>query len=242
MTALPLAAALAWTLALIVDGDPLGTTGAFLTGVGLLLIASVAVVGLTVTGSRWSHRLAVISVTCGLVVAGLRPIDGFWLAGLFLSVSSAAALFLPSVTGRVRRLPAASGPPGTAVLLTLLLVSVPFVIGLTTQSSEPWAALSVGLSAPLVGFAYARVIPGGLLAVRVIWPLLSVGLAPFLSVSAAAAAVVLAIGVAALSRRREVKASFHPPREPGTSYPIPPELAPPEILDAAGLDDKGRRK
>jgi hypothetical protein len=37
-----------------------------------------------------------------------------------------------------------------------------------------------------------------------------------------------------------VKASYHPPREVGTTFPVPPELAPAEVLDAAEIDDTGK--
>jgi hypothetical protein len=34
--------------------------------------------------------------------------------------------------------------------------------------------------------------------------------------------------------------AFYPPRETGKAYPIPPELAPKEVLDAAEIDERGR--
>lgn len=242
MKALPLAAALAWTLALIVDRGSLGSTGALLTGVGLLLMSTVAVVGMIITGSRWSHRLAAFGVMCGLVVGVVRPIDLFWVLALVLSALAGAVLYLPAVTGRIRRLPAAAGPPTTAVVLPIALISFPYAMGFVIGTSQTWAVMTVGLSAPVFAFGYARVIPGGLLGVRLVWPLIALAAAPFLSLSAATLSAIAALGVAALAWRPEVKASFHPPREAGTSYPIPPELAPPDILDAAGLDDRGRRK
>jgi hypothetical protein len=52
----------------------------------------------------------------------------------------------------------------------------------------------------------------------------------------------LGVLVAALAWDSSVRTAFHPPREAGSAYPIPPELAPKEILDEAGIDDRGRRK
>lgn len=240
MTLLPLVAALAWTVALIVDEDPLGQTGALLAGVGLLVVASVAVVGMTVTGGRWAHRLAILSAGAGLTLAVIRPIDVSWFAATGASVIAGATLFLPQVTRKIRKLPAATGPPRSAVVLTLALLMLPFPLGIVAGRSTPWATLLVGLTAPVVSFLFARVVPGGLLGVRLIWPLLALGLTPLLTLPAGVLTAITALGVVGLAWRPDVRASFHPPRETGTTYPIPPELAPKDILDAARLDNRGR--
>ena len=242
MSFLPLAAAIAWTVALIADGEPLGAAGSLLTGVGLLALATVAVVGMTITGGRWAHRLGVLSVAAGLVVAAIRPVDGFWFAGLAASAAAGAALFMPQVTGRIRRLPAAAGPPQAAVVLPLVLLSVPFVLGVMAGTSDTWALLTVGLSAPVFAFAFSRVLPGGLVGLRIVWPLLALALSPLLSLPASVVTAITALLVAVVAWRPEVKAAFHPPREAGSTYPIPPELVPGEILDAADIDDRGRRR
>lgn len=242
MTLLPLVAAIAWTVALMTSSEPLGPAGSLLAGIGILSLATVSVVGMTITGGRWAHRLGMLSVAAGLVIAAIRPVDVVWFFALAASTLAGASLFMPRVTGGIRQLPAATGPPQTAVVVTLVLLSVPFVLGVLAGSSEPWALLTVGLSAPVFAFGFARVIPGGLIGIRVLWPLLSLGLAPFLDPPAAVVAVLTALGVAAMAWRAEVKAAFHPPRESGSTYPIPPELVPHEILDAADIDDRGRRK
>ncbi len=242
MTALPLVAALAWTAALIADKGPLGSAGALLTGVGLVIIAAVAVVGMTVTGGRWAHRLALVSVGAGLTIATIRPIDGFWVAATTASVISGSTLFLPRLTRGIRKLPAATGPPQSAVVLTLALLTIPFLLGVLSGRSATWAILVVGLTAPLVAFLYARVIPGGLLGVRVAWPLLALSLAPVLTLVAGILTALSALAVLAIAWQPEVKTSFHPPHETGSTYPIPPELTPKDILDAARLDDRGRPK
>ena len=242
MTALPLVAALVWIVALMVDASPLGSVGALLAGVGLVTIAAVSVVGMTVTGGRWARRLGLVSVIAGLTLAVVRPIDGLWVAATAATVLAGSALFLPSVSGRIRKLPAAAGPPETAVLLSLSLLTVPFVLGVVAGSAAGAPGLVIGLTAPMFAFLFARVIPGGLVGVRVIWPVLALSLSPQLPFPAGWLTAMIAIAIAAIAWRPEVKASFHPPREIGTRYPIPPELAPKDILDAARLDDKGRPK
>jgi hypothetical protein len=98
----------------------------------------------------------------------------------------------------------------------------------------------VGLSAPGASFLYSRVLPGGLVAIRLGWPLLALVMAPLLGLYAGAFVATIAVIVDIAAWDRSVKASYHPPQEVGTTYPIPPELAPGEILDAADIDEKGR--
>jgi hypothetical protein len=236
----PLAAALVWVLILLFDAGPLPPSSTLLTGVGLLAIATTSVVGLVVTGARWAHRLAVCSVATTMVVAALRPIDRWWWLGLAVSAVAVTIVFLPIITNQVRRLPAASGPPSAAVVPPLALLASPVLVGLTSADAPPLPALAVGLSAPVFAYLYIRVLPGGLWGVRLLWPMLALGLAPFLGLLPGVAAVLVAVIVAAFSWRPEVKASYHPPREVGSTFPIPPEMTPPDVLDAAHVDDKGR--
>lgn len=240
--ALPLIAALTWTVALLIDAEPFGQVSALLVGVGLLGLSSVSVIGMVLTGGRWAHRLALAAVTADLVIAVLRPVDIVWLVALTVSALSAGGLFHPRLTYRIRRLPSADGPPPGAVLAPLALLVVPFALGVTPGESTTWAILVVGLSAPVSAFLFARVISGGLLVIRVIWPLLALGLAPVIGGPAGLTGGVLGVSIAALAWRQDVKVSFHPPREMGTAYPIPPELAPKEVLDAADIDDMGRQR
>lgn len=236
----PLGAALAWVLALLFESGPLSSSSTLLTGLGLLAVATTAVVGLVVTGARWAHRLATGGVAATLVIAALRPIDAMWWVGLVFSTVAGAALFLPSLTDRVRKLPAAAGPPPAAVIPPLALLAAPFIVGVASTDAPTLPILVVGLSAPLFAYLYARILPGGLWGVRVLWPLLALALSPSLGMPAGLVTGLLALGVAVVAWRPEVKASYHPPREVGTTFPIPPEMTPPEILDAARIDDKGR--
>ncbi len=103
-----------------------------------------------------------------------------------------------------------------------------------------WALLTVGVSAPIVAFVYSRVLPGGLLAIRCSGPCSPSPSPPGSACGPGTISVALAVAVAAMSWHSSVKASYHPPREVGTTFPIPPELAPPEVLDAADIDDSGR--
>lgn len=236
----PLAAVLAWVTALMVDPQPFPTwPSALLLGLGLLTMATVATTGLVVLGARWAYRLGwfVIAVCAGIAAA--RPIDPAWWAALLITVVAAAGLF--TVHDRIRKLPSATGPPTRAVILPLLLLSTPLVLGLTA-SGAPWAVATVSVAALAGAFLYARVIWGGLAFARVGFPVVALAMTPFLDPAALVATVSLAVVGAALAWHPTVKTAFHPPRTTGSTFPIPPELAPGDILDAAGLDDRGRRK
>lgn len=236
----PLAAALAWTIALVVSPDPLpAVPSALAVGIGLLLMATTSTTGLVVLGARWAHRLGWLVVAVGGALAVVRPIDTAWVVALAVTALSAAGLV--SLQGRIRKLPSATGPPTQAVLLPLLQLCAPVALGLTA-SGEAWAVTTVALSALLAAFLYSRVIFGGLVVARVVWPVLALALTPFMDLPAVIVTVVLVAGNLALAWHPSAKAAFHPPRTVGSTFPIPPELAPPEILDAAGLDDRGRRK
>lgn len=235
-----LLAALAWTAALIVDGDPLRPAGALLVGLGLLATATVSTIGMVVVGGRWAYRLGFVSLALDIAVAGVREIDLAWVAGTITTSLSLMAMLSPTVTSGIRKLPAAAGPPPRAVLPPLILLVTPAALGLVGREPPAWALLIVGISAPVAAFLYSRVLPGGLVSIRVVWPLLAMALSPALGWLAGGTAVVIAVVVALVAWDRSVKASYHPPREVGSTFPIPPELAPKEVLDAARIDDKGR--
>jgi len=233
-------ATLAWIVALMVQPSPLEPVPALLTGLGLLAMSTVATVGMIVVHGRWAHRLGLMTMTFTLVLAVIRPIGFIWFVALALSTAAIVALLAPTVIGGIRKLPSASGPPPRAVAPPLLLLTAPVILGLVGNGAQPWALLLVGLSAPSVALLYSRVVPGGLLAIRLIWPLMAIGLSPWLGWWAGSVSAALGIAVAVISWHESVRASYHPPQETGTTFPIPPELAPTEVLDAAHIDESGR--
>jgi MFS family permease len=239
-SASPLVAAVLWTIALTVDPGPLAPWSVFLVGFGLMTTATVAVVGMIIVAGRWARRTGLASILAGLLIAVARPVDTLWVAAVVVSVLAWVVLFLPSVNERIRKLPSASGPPPRAVLVPLVLVATPFTVGLAAWDRPTVATVIVGLSAPLAALWYSRVLPGGLYAVRIIWPLLALALAPLQPLPAAVVSALTALVVVVLAWGRQVEIAFHPRREKGQVFPIPPELAPKEILDAAQIDERGR--
>lgn len=234
-----LGAVLCWTAVISVGAD-LSPTSTLMVGISMILTATIATVGILVTSGRWSRRLALVSLTMGPIAAASAPIDFLWLAAMALTAAASLVLLSPELV--IRKLPSATGPPQKAVLLPILLVVSPFAYGITADGSPSWALLVAGIGALVAAFLYARVIPGGLLAVRYLWPALAVGLGSVLDTVTALTSAALAVTVALLAWSSEAKTAFHPPRQVGTTYPIPPELSPTEILDAANIDERGRPK
>lgn len=242
MLVIPLAATILWTTALIVDPGPFSAGSVLLIGLSLLATSAVGVIGILLVGGRWAHRTAVASIAGTFVIALIRDVDVWWIAGVIASSLAAIVLFLPTTIRRIRKLPAATGPPTRAVLVPLILLGAPFALGLTAWDTMSWATLSVGLTAPVAALWYTRVFPGGLYVVRFVWPGMAIALAPLQTLPAALVSVALGLIVLVVAWHPSVKVAFHPPTESGASYSIPPELAPQEILDAARIDDAGRRK
>jgi hypothetical protein len=239
-SATPLLAALLWVTALLSDPEPLAPGSVLLVGVGLLGLATVAVVGMIVTGGPWARSTGLVVIALTVLIAAFRPIDPIWVVALAATAVSGVAMFSSSVTASIRKRPAATGPPRRAVLVPLILVGLPFPLGLASWDEPTTGAMIVGLSAPIAALWYARVLPGGLFAVRALWPASAIGLSVTMGPAAGAVALVSGVVVAVLAWHSSVKHAFHPPREVGTSFPIPPELAPREVLDTAKLDERGR--
>jgi hypothetical protein len=242
LAATTLLSALVWTIALVVDSEPFAGGPALLIGVGLLATATVATVGMIVVGGRWAHRLGLASLGISVVLAVLRDIDFMWVAGTAMTALALVAVLSPGLTDTIRQLPGASGPPPRAITPPLILLTAPAVLGFVGNDATAWALLVVGLSAPNVAFLYSRVLPGGLVAIRLVWPIMTLAMTPLLGWAAGSTAAVLAIAVGVSAWDRAVKASYHPPQEAGSALRIPPELTPKEVLDAAQIDDKGRRR
>jgi len=210
-------------VALIVDDGGRGAGSVLLMGLGLLLMGATAVVA-TVAGARWGRRLAFAAIGAAVLTAAARPIDLLWCLALALTVLAAAAMFSSPAASRAAALSAAAGPPQRAVAVSLILLSAPFALGAASLEAS-WAELTTALSALAVVFAYTRVAPGGLFALRYLWPALAVGLAPLMGLPAGAVSAVLGAAVFGLGSHESVKTAFHPLLEPAAAFPAPPRPA-----------------
>ncbi|CAN5804294.1 hypothetical protein BH23ACT5_BH23ACT5_11670 [soil metagenome] len=229
----------AWSAAMAVMPPGTSGTGTVLVTMSMWTATVTSIAGMLVARSRWAQRLGGVIAAAHGVVATLRPIDVWWMVALGLSAGAAVALAGPWLAGEVRTRPSATGPPPRAVLVPLLLVATPLALGLARGDDVPAAV--VGAGALLAAFTFVRALPGALWAVRVVWPALAVALAvPMGGTAPAALSFAASVSVAAMAWHSSVARSVRPLVRRGSVVPVPPELAPRDVLGATGLDDRGR--
>lgn len=244
MRALPaslslIAGSLAWTLALAFS-DPAPTAAGLVAAVVTMWVWSVAsITGMIVSRSRWARNLGLAVVATHGLWAATRAVDAWWWVGLAVSTVAAAALTGPWLKGAVRSLPAAAGPPARSVLLPLVITGVPLAVGLTSDHATTTAV--VAIVCLTTAYWFIRTLPGAIAIVRVILPLVLLAATFWLGRWQSVVAALVATGaISVLAWHSSVLLSVSPLIERGTVVPIPPELAPKDVLDAAGIDDHGR--
>lgn len=235
-----LASAVLWS-AVVSTGDSYAASSGFALAAGLILSVTVAVVAIVAGASRWGHRLglglAMSMIALGVIVPlALPTIIAMLLAGL-----AVVGLNASGVASLIRQRPPADGPPAKAVILSLAMLTSPILWAVVSPdglSTSAMIAIAVIWSALAI---YARATPGALLIARYISPLALLTLAAVDRSFTGGLIGLTAFGLAALAWTVDARIAVNPLAEPGTTVPIPPELAPRDILDAAGLDDRGRR-
>jgi len=143
----------------------------------------------------------------------------------------------------LRRLPITGGVPAAAVVALLTLVLTPPALALADRAQV--AAVTWGFAgwSLLLALLVARAVPGSLLLVRWIHPVAAAATAISAGFPVAVVPLVAAAIVASLAWRRDLASALAPMLpESGGVFRLPPELAPPEVLEAAGADATGRRK
>lgn len=228
----------AWTVVMALHPAPRPTVAVVGIAVSLWTATVAAIAGMVVSRSRWARRTALAVTAAQAILAVIWPVDGWWAAAAVAGVGTALAVGGPWLNGIVRSRPAASGPPTRVILIPLLLISVPFLLGVA-GSGRAWALIA-WLSALLAAFWFIRVLPGALIVVRLGWPVLALALAWPLGWPAGAVLAASGLALPALSWHSSVTTAVRPLVRQGSIVPVPPELAPRDVLDAANLDERGR--
>ncbi|HSM01134.1 MAG TPA: hypothetical protein VK960_01665 [Acidimicrobiia bacterium] len=233
------ASAVAGPLALAFGEPPFATSASALVASGMIILTLVAVSGVLLARGRWARPTAAGVAAGWIAVSSLGD-----LAPLAATTVVVAAVALTGAIGPwlgrwVRHRPAVEGPPPAAVVALLLLLAVPVALGVTLPEGVSWYAWALSAWSLALALALARLVPGSLFALRILHApaCLAVGAA----IGIATFIVVGALGVAATATawRREVAAAMTG-SSPASSMRIPPELAPRDVLDAAGADESGR--
>lgn len=215
---------------------------AALIGVSLVVLTAVGVIGLLTVGGRWARRLGLVCTAAGGLLQAVISGGWSWWPTTLLLGAAGIGLAGPWIDSAVRQRPAATGPSTPALLIPLLLVATPGLIGAASLHPPGATEWLFSLACGATALWYARGGRGVVFGVRLLLPIavLVAALASGLPV----ALVILAAGgtIVALAWRAESRLAVRPLLQSGRAVRIPPELAPPEILDAAGLDGRGRRR
>jgi hypothetical protein len=212
-----------------------------LLGVALVILSAVGVVGVLVAAARWARWL-LLGVTAAAALLGITvEIDAIWILAVVLSGYGIAEAAGSGVRYVVRGRPSASGPPREAAAIPLVVLGYAAALAGVQPDGVEWTDWLAAVAVAGTGFVYAKAAPGSVALVRLVFPLfvpLSFWLVGGIE-GLLPAAVAAALTGLAWTKNARVAAS--PLVESGRTVPIPPELAPGEILDAAGIDDRGRR-
>ncbi|MDH5293333.1 MAG: hypothetical protein OEW91_06595 [Acidimicrobiia bacterium] len=206
----------------------------------LIVLASVATIGMLVGAARWAHRLGVV-IAIGALGLGIGiSVDGLWIAGAVLSGMAITGLTGTGMRGQVRKLDSASGPSALVVVYALGLIAFPLAVGLASPSGLRWSEWLAIAASAITALVYVKALPGALWLARILHPaalvVAAVGTTGYRWILYLAAALAAAWA----AWQPDVRLAVRPIARTGTTVTIPPELAPREILDAAGIDDRGR--
>lgn len=237
-----LAATLAWGGMVVAGRGPWATDSAAVMVAGLLVLAAIAIVGMLVAASRWGRVLALVIAAAGPAMAVALPFDGLWIVGLAVSAAAIYGLAGNATLGVIRTLPAADGPTPRVVAFTLALTGIPTLVAAISPGGLDAGEWIMIVTGAVTAGLYAKAAPAALWAVRLVFPLSVIAAALATGIPRGLIWVGIGVGVAAFGWTKEARLAVRPLVERGRAVPMFPEMVPPDILGAAGLDERGRRR
>jgi hypothetical protein len=209
---------------------------------GHLMLTATAIVGALIGAARWARWMGTGLAGLLAVPAILHPITAAWIVMVVAAGLALAGLFGTGLRSVVRQRPPAGAPPVKATALVLGLMSTPIVVGASQPAgvdAADWAVVAVSI---VVAVWYTRAHEAALWGVRLGVPALAVAAAVVVPWPAAAVSFLGFVVLSRLAWSTDARIAVIPLASPGRSVPIPAELTPSEILDAAGIDSRGRKK
>jgi hypothetical protein len=241
ITASVVLASLAWALNLVFGSGPLDNSAAALLAADQLVVGTVIGVGIALARGRWTRRAALLLLGGQALLGIALDANGWWIAAVLATAIGIAAVAGPWLGGWLRKLPRADGPPPRAVIMNLGLIALPSLVAVTGFDGVPLAGWLLSGLALAAAWAYSQAWLPALWAVRVALPVLGVAAAAALPWWGALVLGLAVTALTALAWSPEVRqATLSPAAVPVDLIPIPPELTPPEVLEAAGFDTRGR--
>ena len=232
--------ALLWAVRLLFGPAPWEPQAAFLLAAALVVSNAVNLVAMLLSPGKWV-RNSIASLAGAWAVAALAlEVDPIWI-GAFVAYASGVGIAWSRSLDEWFHQAKPDRVPARATILALGLLWLPgFVgaLGIPAVTAAGWTVAGFGVVA---GWAYARALPGVLWTIRLVLPILGSLSAVGLPLPAAAGmlAVISALTLLAWTVDARLAASRPAPRRVA-SVPVPPELTPPGIMEAAGYDRRGR--
>lgn len=243
LTTLALLVASLATSLVLTGPQPVWQEGAgAMVAVGHLVLTAIAIVGALVGAARWSVGLGVGLTLVSVVVAIAHPVTPAWVIMLTAATVAASGLVGTRLQAVVRQRPPADAPPPRATALAIGMLTAPVVLGAVQPDGvDPldWAMAGAAIAIAVV---YTRAGVPAVWSTRIGLPLLTVASGLAVDFPETVIPMVTFGTLSVLAWTEEARLAAIPHAAPGRSVPIPAELAPNEILDAAGLDERGRRK
>jgi hypothetical protein len=232
-----------WSVRLVGDPSPFASGPAAMLALVAIAMSLIAAAGLLLARGRWALWLVLAIVGAQLMLATTLDLSatGVVIAGTAVVVQVVAAL----AAGRswMRTSPNPQGPPPLSVGLLLALLGFPALVAAANSDGISVTAVAGAALTASAAVVYSRSGVPALWALRALVPpgaVLAVIATPLPGSLVVAGVGLGVVGASWSPVVRNAAAPLVPLRSPG--YKIPPELAPREVLDAAGIDEKGRRR
>lgn len=226
---------------LALDPSPYSASRALLVASGMGVATLVVVAGVLVARGRWSRWALMLTAASWIAIAARNELGVLSVTTLVVAASVLTLSAGPWLARWLRHRPTADGPPPSAVVLLLSLLWLPMALGVApgTAGGFVWfaAVWSLALAA-----AISRASVVALWAGRLAHPVIMIVTATVAGLPEAGWIGAVGAAQTGLLWRRDLHLSVSPLVPPAaTAVPIPPELVSPEILRAAGRDERGHR-
>lgn len=232
-------ATLSWSL-LVLRSGPWALDSAAVIAASLIVLLAIGLVGMLVASSRWGRWMVTGVTVLGPVFGVGVPANAWWIATLVVSGLALTALAGTVTSGLVRKLPAADGPTPRVVGFTLALLALPLMVATVSPEglgTPEWLMIAV---ASLAAGLYAKAAPFAMVVVRGVVPVLALVAMALSGLPRGLLWSAMGLAVAAFAWTKEARVAVRPLVEEGRSVPMLPEMVPSDILEAAGLDERGR--
>ena len=156
IAAATMAAGFAWTVHLLVSGDPWEADSAMAIAIGTLTLSIAAMTALLLSRGRWARYFAITLLVAELLIALVAELTGWAIAALVLSALALAGLGGPWMHGWLRQRPAAGAPGGVPIALTIGTFSLVPLVGVVSPSGLEPAHGLLGAAGILFSWGYMK--------------------------------------------------------------------------------------